>query len=92
MASFNNTRQHERRAYVDTIDYSVSIYEFSGLKRLNLKCQTVDISEGGIGILADLALESGHVVIVKYERDIKTGIVRWTRKQDSAYRVGIRFV
>jgi len=87
-------RQFERRPFVETIGYSVSVLEFRELRRLNLRAETVDISEAGLGIITDYPLEPGYVLRFSSGIDQKAGIVRWTRKiaDDSRYRVGVRFI
>lgn len=87
-------RQFERRPFVGTIGYSVSVLEFRELKRLNLRAETVDISEAGLGIITDYPLEPGHVLRFSSGIDQKAGIVSWAMKitDNGRYRVGVRFI
>ncbi len=84
-------RHFERSPYNETIDFSVSVFEFKELKRLNLNGTGIDISDAGIGIRADYPLESGHVL--RFNGKVqKTGIVIWSMKSENTYRVGVKFV
>ncbi|GAB4419726.1 MAG: hypothetical protein OHK0032_15610 [Thermodesulfovibrionales bacterium] len=87
-------RQFKRTSFTETIGYSVSVLEFRELKRLNLKAEAVDISEGGLGIITDYPLEPGHVLRFTGEIEQKAGIVSWAMKigDNSRYRVGIKFI
>jgi len=84
-------RRFERRPYNETIDFSVSVFEFKELKRLNLNGTGMDISDAGIGVRVDYPLEPGHVL--RFNGKVqKAGIVIWSIKSGNAYRVGIKFV
>jgi hypothetical protein len=86
-----DVRRFERRPYNETVDFSVSVFEFKELKRLNLKGTGMDINDAGIGIQADYPLEPGHVLRFSGIGQ-KTGIVKWSMKSGNIYRVGLSFV
>ncbi len=58
---------------------------------------SVNISEGGLGIITDYSLKEGHILIFEDEIKIdnitaKASIVRWTRKiGNDRYQVGLEF-
>lgn len=57
--------------------------------------ESIDMSESGIGIVADYSLQPGQVVIIKSKEDpadVKIGIVRWSMKIGDKFRAGLRFV
>lgn len=56
---------------------------------------SIDMSESGIGIIADCALEPGQVIIFKSKDTtpvIKIAVVQWTIKSGEKYRVGLMFI
>ncbi len=85
-------RQFERKPYMKTINYVVTVLDFRELKNLALKGEATDISDRGIGIKTDYPLEPGHVLKFNTEMPLKLGIVRWGIILDNKYRVGIEFV
>ena len=86
-----DVRRFERRPYNETIDFSVSVFEFKELKRLNLNGTGIDINDAGIGIQVDYPLEPGHVL--RFNGKVqKAGIVKWSMKSGNIYRVGLNFV
>ena len=56
---------------------------------------SIDMSESGIGIISDCALEPGQVIIFKSKEKppvIKIAVVQWTMKSGEKYRVGLMFI
>ena len=56
---------------------------------------SIDMSESGIGIISDCALEPGQVIIFKGKETppvIKIAIVQWTMKSSEKYRAGLMFI
>jgi hypothetical protein len=83
-------RKYTRERYVGTIDVTVSVIKSNALERVRLNAETVDISQGGIGIVVETPLEGFVRLSGAAER--KVGTVMWNRKLDNnKYRVGIRF-
>jgi c-di-GMP-binding flagellar brake protein YcgR len=84
-------RQYKRERYDGTVDITVSIIKSNALEKVSFNAETVDISQGGIGIVLDVPLENGFVKLNR-TGDVKAGTVMWNRKlDDNKYRVGIRF-
>ena len=87
-----------RTIFVKLIRYSVlSVLDMRELKHIYDTAVSVDISEGGIGIISSYPLTAGHVLTFEDEikiKDItaKSAIVRWAEKiNDNKYRVGLKF-
>ena len=91
-------REHARTQFVKAIRYSVSALDANELKRIHDTAVTIDISSGGLGIIAGYPLESGHVLTFEDEIRIdnitaKAAIVRWADKIISnKYRAGVKFL
>lgn len=86
-------RDIERRPFVRSVQYSVTVLDFRDIKKVNLEGEVVDISEVGVGIKTDYPLEPGHVLTFNESVGYQTGIVEWSsRVQDNGYRVGVKFV
>ncbi|MEW6214393.1 MAG: PilZ domain-containing protein [Nitrospirota bacterium] len=93
----NDVREYTRTPFTSIIRYSVSVLDVREFKKIYDKAVSVDISKGGIGMIAGYPLEAGHVLIFEDEINInnikvKAAIVRWTGKIDNKYRVGLKFV
>lgn len=82
-------RRFERKPYVKSFDYFVSLQDASNEKKLNLKARAIDISDLGIGIETDYPLAPGHELWINGGID-KAGVVRWCLKLDNNYRAGIK--
>ncbi len=90
--SGRDMRQFSRRAYAETIDFSVIMPKLRQLFPARLKGRIVDLSDGGIGIQADYPLEPG-VVLIFIRGDIeKRGVIKWAAKVDEQrHRAGVAF-
>ncbi len=90
-------RECMRTLLVKLIRYSVSVLDIREPKHIYYTAVSVDISKGGIGIIASYSLEAGHVLTFEDEIKInditaKSAIVRWTEKiNGNKYRVGLKF-
>lgn len=86
-------REFERRAVMQSIQYSVTVLDFRDLRRVSLNGEVVDISDSGMGIKTDFPLEPGHVLRFNSGIGHKAGIVKWSMVvNNNGYRVGIKFV
>lgn len=85
-------RQFERRPYEKTVDYSVQVLGLRDLKRLDLRGNILNISEGGLGLKIDYPIESGHVLTFS-GIDQKAGIVKWNKSfGPDSYAAGVKFI
>ena len=83
-------RQYKRERHDGVVDITVSVIKSNALEKVRLNAETVDISQGGIGIVLDAPLDG--FVRLSGTRENKAGTVMWNRKLDNnKYRVGIRF-
>jgi hypothetical protein len=90
MMDMHDWRQYKRERYDGTVDVMVSIIKSNALEKVRFNAETVDISQGGIGIVLDVPLDGFVRLSGTAER--KAGTVMWNRKLDNnKYRVGIRF-
>ena len=84
-------RQYKRERYDGTVDVTVSVIRSNALEKVRFNAETVDISQGGIGIVLAVPLEAGFVRL-NGTGDVTAGTVMWNRRLDgNKYRVGIRF-
>lgn len=84
-----DSRKYERRPFSQIINYSISTLDSKERKLLNLKGNTFDISETGVGIYTDYPLEPGHLLWFNEVIADKAGFVKWCAKLDDGYRVGV---
>jgi len=90
--SGKDMRQFRRRAYTETIDFSVIIPEFKTQSASRLKGRIVDLSDGGIGIQADYPLAPGVMLIFTRGAMEKSGVIKWAIKVDKQrHRAGVAF-
>jgi|YNPNPStandDraft_1061719.scaffolds.fasta_scaffold111918_2 hypothetical protein len=87
-----DNRNFERKEEHKEIEYTVTVLDLKELKKITKKAKLIDSSEGGLGILTDYPLEPGHVLTLGNGFSKQIGIVRWSDREDSYYRVGIKFV
>ncbi|MFN3478754.1 MAG: PilZ domain-containing protein [Thermodesulfovibrionales bacterium] len=85
-------RVFSRKEEQSEIEYTVTVLDLKELKKLTKKALIVDLSEGGVGIITDYPLEPGHILTFVNGFSNKIGIVRWSDREDSHYRVGVKFV
>jgi len=87
-----STRRYPRHHYTDSSAIPVTVIQFGKLERLDLTVQCVDISDGGLGIIADIPLSPGFVWFLSTINKHKGGMIVWSRKADSGFRAGIQFL
>jgi len=101
--SSEERRIYERRPFAEPIKYFVTVSSTSELEKIdnleeiyNEGC-SVDISEGGLGMITPFSLKKGDVLFFDHEIKIdkvKTmaSIVRWTREiGNNRHLVGMEF-
>jgi hypothetical protein len=100
--SFEERRKYERIPFIKPIEYSLQDMHMEKLE-LSLGCGvSVDISEGGLGIISDHALKKGDILFFEEEiREEKikinkiapiAAIVRWAKEiEQNKYRAGLVF-
>ncbi len=88
------TRKHPRKSYEDTLGIPITLIQFGKLHRHDITVRGVDISEGGLGIVADEPLSPGFVWFWRSVAERKGGILVWSRKEQNGnqYRAGIQFL
>jgi len=98
--SFEERRIHERRPFVETIRYFVSMSELEkidNLEEIYNEAVSVDISEGGLAMVTPFPLKKGDILFFEHEikiEDVKTmaSIVRWVREiEHNRHLVGMEF-
>lgn len=87
-----NTRRYPRRTYDDREGLPVTVIQFGRLERVELTVQCVDISDGGLGIAADIPLSPGFVWFGGPVNKQRGGMIVWSRKTDSGFRAGVQFL
>ncbi len=86
-------RQHERKPFSKAVDCSVCVLNLRELTTVQLRTESLDISDGGISIRTGYPLEPGHVLRFRSGIKSNAGIVRWTVKHDAnRYKAGVMFV
>lgn len=88
-------RKKEHRRYIRQNQSILLEFAKKGEPNKTYNCVSRDISESGIGIISNYALETGQVItfkdkIGKFAR--KAAIVIWNKKIDNKYRVGLMFI
>jgi len=100
MQSIEEKREYRRKPFVNPIRYSITdsninIEEFEIFDNHGV---SLDISEGGLGMITDSSLKTGDILLFEYGIEIKnnivvkTSIVKWAREiENNRYRVGLKF-
>jgi SAM-dependent methyltransferase len=90
--SGKDMRQFRRRAYTETIDFSIIMPALRERSSSRLKGRIVDLSDGGIGIQADYPLEPGVMLSFTRGDTEKRGVIKWAIKVDEQrHRAGVAF-
>ena len=100
--SFEERRKYERIPFVKSIEYSLQDMHMEKLALSPGNGVSVDISEGGLGIITDHALKKGDILFFEEEikeKEIKinkiapiAAIVRWAKGiEQNKYRAGLAF-
>jgi hypothetical protein len=100
--SFEEKRKYERRPFVKPIKYSLQDLHTGKLALISGDGVSVDISEGGVGMITDYALKRGNILFFEEkikEEEIKinkitpiAAIVRWAKEfEHNKYRAGLVF-
>jgi hypothetical protein len=100
--SFEEKRKYERIPFVKHIEYSLQDMDMERLELIPGNGVSVDISEGGLGMITDHALNKGDILF--FEKEIKeeeikinkiapvAAIVRWAKEiEQNKYRAGLVF-
>lgn len=85
-------RRFIRKPYSEGINYTLRAPEGELFKGLDLSGIGLDISLGGVSLLTDYPVESGHVMKFNSGLEQGIGIVKWSR--DSVYNfysAGVQF-
>ena len=92
-------RKYDRRPYVKPLRYYLTASQMDNLKAegIEYKGVSVDICEGGIGLITDYPLNKGDVLFFKDEIKVNnfiaiSGVVKWLQRlADTSYRLGLEF-
>ena len=88
-------RLSERMSFNKKIECMLSAVDLGKINKLMLSCSTFNISDTGMGIVADYPLEPGHVL--KFDSFTPTlgptvGVVSWSMRFNEKYRAGVHFI
>jgi len=89
MAEKSEKRKHTRIGYDMPLSFSLSILEFSNLKRIEGHGAAVDRNEEGVGFVTDTPLEPGNIIRIAENGSFVTAEVKWVGKIEGKYRVGV---
>jgi hypothetical protein len=96
--SIEKGRRYERKPFVKTIKYYLTDPHMEESKKFEFDGVSVDISEGGLGMITDYPLMTGDTLFFKDEIKVndfvaKSSTVRWaTVLGEDRCRVGVEFV
>lgn len=95
--STEEKRKYERRPFVKVTRYYLTAPRTEKLEKIYNEGVTVDVSEGGLGMITDYPLASGDILYFAHEIKVnnivaKSAIVKWVKEiEDNRYRVGLEF-
>lgn len=88
--------EKEKRSFIRKYDFKTAGYSLNIFYSLELKtdlnANIIDISRGGAGILTFYPVYPGNVLRFISGLENVSGIVKWSRKQGTGYRAGIKFI
>jgi c-di-GMP-binding flagellar brake protein YcgR len=91
-------REEERKSFVKIVKYVVPVLSSQQRERGGKYAVSVDISNGGMGIITDFPLEQGQSLTFEKEIPInaliskRAAVVKWAEKMNDKYRAGLKFV
>jgi len=96
--SFEERRKYTRRPFTERMRYFTPVLTTEGFMKIYGDGDTVDLSEGGLGMITPFLLKKGDIVFFEHDLRIKDNIVakastvKWARKiERNRYRVGLKF-
>ena len=89
---FTVVRKHPRKPYNDSLGIPVTIMQFGKLHRYDITVHGIDISDGGIGIIAEVPIAPGFVWFWRKTGNQKGGMIMWSREINGKHRAGIQFL
>ena len=95
MGQYAVQRRYERKPCDDPLEFTVLHMDVSDLKRIRSMGKMIDSSEGGIGLMTEFPLQSGHVLEwhdKHHKGHLHIGLVKWSRKQNEHYRAGLALI
>jgi len=95
LKSGSEKRVHKRVPYTDSMNFTVLFMQTADFRRIDSSGKIVDASQGGIGILTDFPLESGHILewSDKHQKGkLHIAIVKWTKPFENFHRAGLMFI
>ena len=93
----DDVREYKRKPFVRAAKYILNVPEPQEPIGYNLAV-SLDISNGGIGIITEFPLEKGQVVTFEEGIPIdmftskRAAVVRWSGKVNGKYRAGLKFI
>jgi len=91
-APARQTRKFNRRPHEQQMDLAMTLIGEGETRRWHTGGKTIDISEGGVGLVTRYPLRISQVLSLRAGMMEKTGIVVWsTMLEDSTCRAGVRF-
>jgi len=94
---FAQKRKYERKPFVKVIRFYLPAPHLEKLKKIDCEGVTVDISEGGLGLITDYPLRRGDTLFFEPEIRVNdftamASTVAWTNEvENNVYRVGLEF-
>ncbi len=85
----HDMRKHVRMPSAQPVFYIFSSFDANNRTWLSQKGQLLNSSETGMGIQSNQPLTPGRIVWFNGSTEEKAGFVRWCRRLDSIYKIGI---
>ena len=91
-AFVKKTRKFSRRTHAQQLDIAMNILGEGEMQCRHTDARSVDISDGGIGLVTGYPLRVSQIIRFRADLAEKTGIVVWSAMQeDCTCRAGVRF-
>lgn len=84
-------RNSPRRLYSQPVNYSLGVFH-DALLKFDQTSTIVDISEGGIGMTVDHFIKAGQIIRLDEDMEYKSGLIKWSCKENHLWRAGIKFL
>jgi len=96
--SFQERRKYTRRTFTEPTRFFIPISRKKRSVKIRGEGVSVDIGEGGLGMITPLSLDKGEILFFEHDIKIKEDIiacgatVRWAEEiENNSYRVGLKF-
>lgn len=86
------TRKNHRSPFYRNFRFQMTVIHQGESKRLSIDAKSIDVSDGGVGLMTTYPLKTSQVIGFGEDLDRRTGVVAWSSMiDDHTCRAGVKF-